>query len=153
MSTLIYPSDADQKHITFKVTAVQNTLITGTLLITVQKLYSSQFSGCSGVEVLLLVLPLILILCLIFFPFVLTQMMSKSLVAKNNNYWHPFNHCAKTLLFLVSKLLFFFTLLSFCSYCVGSLDDFSASNATFDVELTFGTLQTTVQNSNLLSFP
>lgn len=153
MSTLIYPSDADQKHISFKVTAVQNTLITGTLLITVQKLYSSQFSGCSGVEVLLLVLPLILILCLIFFPFVLTQMMSKSAVAKNNNYWHPFNHCAKTLLFLVSKLLFFFTLLSFCSYCVGSLDDFSASNATFDVELTFGTLQTTVQNSNLLSFP
>jgi hypothetical protein len=62
--------------------------------------------------------------------------MSKSAVAKNNNYWHPFNHCAKTLFFLVSKLLFFFTLLSFCSYCVGPL---GASNATFDLQPTFGT--------------
>ena len=66
--------------------------------------------------------------------------MSKTAVTKNNNYWHPFNHCAQTLFFLVAKLLFFFTLLSFCSYCVGPLDDFSASNATFNLEPTFGTL-------------
>lgn len=66
--------------------------------------------------------------------------MSKSSIARNNNYWHPFNHCAQTLFFLDSKLLFFFTLLFFCFYCVGPLDDFSASNATFNLQPTFGTL-------------